>query len=66
MFLLCEAQPGLSGNPFLWLEKRGRKDWERKTEIAAQTKVISIMYKVKCIKKPDSRESGFVVLILIY
>ncbi|WP_262908208.1 hypothetical protein [Epilithonimonas sp. JDS] len=29
---LCEAQPGLSGNPFLWLEKRGQKDWERKTD----------------------------------
>ena len=26
MFLLCESQPGLSGNPFLWLEKRGQKD----------------------------------------
>ena len=31
----CEAQPGLSGNPFLWLEKPWQKDWERKTEIAA-------------------------------
>ncbi|WP_166668227.1 hypothetical protein [Epilithonimonas xixisoli] len=25
-------QPGLSGNPFLWLEKRWQKDWERKTD----------------------------------
>jgi hypothetical protein len=52
MFQLCEAQPGLSGNPFLWLEKRRQKDWERKTEIAAQKIVISIMFNVQ--KKPDS------------
>ena len=25
-------QPGLSGNPFLWLEKPRQKDWERKTD----------------------------------
>jgi len=28
----CEAQPRLSGNPFLWLEKPWQKDWERKTD----------------------------------
>jgi len=34
--LFWNLQPDLSGNPFLWLEKRGQKDWERKAEIAAQ------------------------------
>ena len=29
-------QPDLSGNPFLWLEKIGQKDWERKADKAAQ------------------------------
>ena len=37
--IYCEifSRPGLSGNPFLWLEKLGKKDWERKTEKGAQT-----------------------------
>ena len=29
---LCEAQPDLNGNPFLWLEKLRQKDWEWKAE----------------------------------
>jgi hypothetical protein len=29
-------QPGLSGNPFLEGKSAGKKDWERKTEKAAQ------------------------------
>ena len=32
MVQLCEAQPDLSGNPFLWLEKPRQKDWERKAD----------------------------------
>ena len=29
-------QPDLSGNPFLWMEKIGQKDWERKADQAVQ------------------------------
>ena len=29
---MTNLRPGLSGNPFLLLEKLGKKDWERKTE----------------------------------
>ena len=36
MVQLCEAQPDLSGNPFLWLEKPRQKDWERKADKGAQ------------------------------
>ena len=35
---MLNLRPGLSGNPFLLLEKLWQKDWERKTEIVAKKK----------------------------
>ena len=35
------VQPDLSGNPF-FERLRTKKDWERKAEIAAQKKLVSI------------------------
>ncbi len=47
MFQPCKAQPGLSGNPFLlalrfltYVEIVCKKDWERKTDKAAQIFVL--------------------------
>jgi len=46
----AKLQPGLSGNPFLLLlysikrEIAGKKDWERKAEIAAQIKKYGINF----------------------
>ena len=37
---MTNLQPDLSENPFLRLESFGKKDWERKAEIAAQIILI--------------------------
>ena len=51
MFKTLNLQPGLSGNPFLWLEKLWQKDWERRTEIAAQIiKLIKVLDYLECVK----------------
>ena len=40
MLNFAKLQLDLSGNPFLWLEKKRQKEWERKAEIAAQINII--------------------------
>ena len=44
---IWKLQPGLSGNPFLRLEKRGQKDWERKTDKAAINVLIINQFRPK-------------------
>jgi len=47
--LKTNLQPDLSGNPFLWLEKRRQKDWERRAEIAAIIILINNLSKIKIL-----------------
>jgi hypothetical protein len=43
--LPTNLQPDLSGNPFLWLQLRWQKDWERKADNAAQIFIKISVYQ---------------------
>ena len=51
MVQLCKAQPDLSGNPFLWLEKLGKKIGSPSTSLRINYRRISCHKKLKHQKK---------------
>ena len=56
---MLNLQPDLSGNPFLWLQKRGQKDWEWKADKAALIIIIEKFVRSVCVL-----ESKYVLLHL--
>ena len=56
---MLNLQPDLSVNPFLWLQKRGQKDWEWKADKAALIIIIEKFVRSVCVL-----ESKYVLLHL--